>query len=94
MATNLLEVTVRTPKKQIFQGHALAVSSTNSSGKFDILAEHANFITIVQNQPLEILTDGKMKVVFSFSQAIIYNSNNKVIVYADPATPITETVKG
>lgn len=75
-----------TPMEVAYEGEALAVSSSNSEGKFDIIPQHANFVTIVENQPITVLKTDKSKLNFNFSQAIIYCSANQVKVYADPKT--------
>src|SRR5574337_749817 len=85
MAQNqVLQVKIITPKKTFFAGQALSVSSTNSVGKFDILPEHANFITLVENQPIIIQDLNHQMQKFQFSQAIIYNVSNQVSVFAEP----------
>ena len=77
-------VTVTTPFQVLFSGPALGLSSTNSVGKFDIIPEHANFITIVEKQPIIIEVPNQKPVTFNFNQAIIYNRNNHISVYAEP----------
>lgn len=52
MPGNVLNVKILSPTQTIFEGEAYSVSSTNSAGKFDILPFHANFITLVQKQPI------------------------------------------
>lgn len=52
MATNALKVKILSPTQTIYEGEALSVSSTNSTGKFDILPYHANFITLIQKNPV------------------------------------------
>lgn len=81
--SQILSVKIISPKEDIFNGEALSVSSVNSAGKFDILPEHANFITLVQNVPIEIIKLNKEKVTFTFPLAIIYNTNNKIKIYTD-----------
>jgi F0F1-type ATP synthase epsilon subunit len=83
MATKLLKVLIMSPKNTIFEGQALAVSSKNSSGKFDILPEHANFITLIENQPITTTLQGGRRLVFKFPVAIIYNTQNTVKIYTD-----------
>lgn len=85
---NLLSVKVLTPRDVLFEGKANAVSSKNSSGVFDILPEHANFITIIEKQPIIVLTEKNEKITYNFSQAIIYNVQNKVYIFAEPLTII------
>jgi F0F1-type ATP synthase epsilon subunit len=84
MATpKLLKVLILAPKKTIFSGDVIAVSSKNSSGNFDILPEHANFITLVENQPITIRMPDNKRLTFNFPVSIIYNSSNIVKIYTD-----------
>ena len=67
MADQILFVEIASPEKQIWEGNALSVSSVNSAGPFDILPMHANFITIVENQSININTGAKIeKFLFNF----------------------------
>lgn len=52
MAQNYLNVKILSPTQTIFDGQVLSISSTNTTGKFDILPYHANFITLVQKSPI------------------------------------------
>ncbi len=88
MPNSNLHVRILSPKELIFDALASSVSSKNSQGPFDILAEHANFITIIENQPISIhLSQGK-PAVFTFPLAIILTIKNKVDIYtySQPAT--------
>jgi F0F1-type ATP synthase epsilon subunit len=86
MDLSTLEVKIISPRRLIFQGPATSVSSKNSVGDFDILPEHANFIGLVENQTIVIRKPDKTSQTFSFPLAIIYQSQNKVIIYTDIQT--------
>jgi F0F1-type ATP synthase epsilon subunit len=79
---NKLKIRIASPEKVIWEGSAFAVSSTNSQGNFDILPQHASFLTIVENQPIKISSREK-KVLQEFRplQAVIYNRDNRVSIY-------------
>ena len=81
----ILNVRIISPQKELFNGQALSVSSTNSEGKFDILPEHANFITLVQNSQITIRTGEGKDLNYTFPLAIIYSSTNNVRIYTDLA---------
>ncbi len=83
MAEEMLSVRIITPKAVVYEGQALSVSSTNSAGKFDILPEHANFITIVEHSPITIRMEKKRRLTFNFPIAIISNVKNRVNIYTD-----------
>ncbi len=80
-----LTVKLMTPKQMLYSGPAQSVSSTNSAGNFDILNQHANFISIIENHPIIIRT-GTQELKFQFSQAIIYAVKNVVTIFAEPHT--------
>lgn len=82
-AAEILQVKIISPKETLFEGQALSVSSKNTAGKFDILPEHANFITVVKDEPIIIRQPNKEDATFKFSFAIIYNNNNQVKIYTD-----------
>lgn len=81
MAT-FLNVKILSPTQTIYDGPALSVSSTNSSGKFDILPYHANFITLVQKSPviLRIANLGKTELGAEFMDEV-FGKNIREIKY-------------
>ncbi len=81
---NLLKVRVISPKADLFVGEATAVSSTNSVGPFDILWQHAKFITLVEKKPLVVRLANGQKQEFSFDLAIVHVHDNQVDVYTNP----------
>lgn len=84
MASQLLNVRIVSPREDVFSGEALSVSSVNSVGPFDILPEHAKFVTLVENKPLVLRLPDKEKKEFSFTLAIIHVHENKVDIYIEP----------
>ncbi len=84
MADELLYIKVMSPQETFFEGQAQSVSSVNSSGPFDVIPEHANFITIIENQDIIVIKPDHQALKFHFTQAIIYNVENKVTIYAEP----------
>lgn len=83
---NLLNVRILTPKQTLFEGEALSVSSKNSSGKFDILPQHANFLTLIENQPLTVIKQNKEKITLNLVAGVIYVESNQVHIYTDILT--------
>jgi len=85
-----LTVTVISPQQILFSGEAKSISSKNSVGNFDLIPEHANFITIIENYPITIRTNKNQKLDFNFPLSIIYITNNIVKIYAQLPTPEIE----
>ncbi len=84
MAQPTLQVKIMTPGQMLYQGPALAVSSKNSQGNFDLLAHHANFIALIENTPITLLKIDKQKEDFHFKEAIIYLTKDVVTILGDP----------
>jgi F0F1-type ATP synthase epsilon subunit len=80
---NVLKVVVMNPDERLWEGSAESVSSENSSGTFDILPQHANFVTIVRNKPITIRTlDGEEKKV-TYKNAVLVIKEDALMIYTD-----------
>lgn len=76
-----LHVRIISPQQLVFDAEASSVSSKNTQGSFDILPLHANFITIVENEPIVVRAPNQKPVTFKFPLAIILATENKVNIY-------------
>ena len=83
----VLKVKVISPQDVLYDGEAQAISSKNVGGVFDVLPQHSDFITIVENQPIVIKTLQKDKLTFQFPLAVIYVHQNIATIYAKTAPP-------
>lgn len=81
MANPTLHVRIISPQQLLLDTEADSVSSKNSEGSFDILAQHANFLTVVENQPIVVRIRKQKPLKFNFSLAIILVTDNKVNIY-------------
>ncbi len=59
---------------------ALSVSSENKLGKFDILPEHINFISLIFNKVL-IRTPEKEKIEYQFKKGVLIVRENIVRIF-------------
>ena len=81
MADSTLHVRIISPQALILDSEAQSVSSKNLQGPFDILPQHANFITVVENQPIVVRISKQKPLIFKFLIAIILTTANKVDIY-------------
>lgn len=81
MVEPTLHVRIVSPQRIIMDTQALSVSSKNSQGNFDILPQHANFITLVENSPITVRLPENKHFSFGFPLAIISASENRVDIY-------------
>lgn len=61
---NSFELTIRTRDTELYRGPVVSVTSQNDDGRFDVLSNHANFITILRNNLIYTLSTGEKKEVF------------------------------
>ncbi len=77
-----IPVRIQTPESLVWEGNALSLSATNSAGPFDILPQHANMITIIEGNPIEVVTTfGTRK--FVFDKAVLAVKDDSVSIYAN-----------
>lgn len=93
MPNPTLHVRIISPQQLILDTEANSVSSKNPQGSFDILPQHANFITLINNSPIVVRparnanasvaggATGQKPLVFKFPLAIILTRENKVDIY-------------
>lgn len=81
MSNPTLHVRILSPQQLILDSEATSVSSKNSEGPFDILPQHANFITLIENSPIKVRLPDKKSLSFTFPTAIILVKENNVDIY-------------
>jgi len=64
----------------IFQGYVLSVTSFNKVGEFDVLAKHANFISLIKDGVI-IRDLQKNEKKFSFESALLRVKENIAEIY-------------
>ena len=75
-------IQVLSPTKVLFTGSAIAVTSFNEQGRFDILPYHANFISIITKN-LIVHSDGKNRRKIDIKTGVLHCKNNIVKVFVD-----------
>jgi F0F1-type ATP synthase epsilon subunit len=86
-----INVKVRTRDEVMFEGPAKSVSSTNDKGKFDILALHANFISLI-NEKIEIISPGGQKQEFQIDSGIVRVVSDVVEIFVGVKQALKEKV--
>lgn len=74
-----LKVAVMTPVQVLYTGEAESVSSVNAKGPFDVLDEHANFITIITQRLVIHGKEGDWQI--PVSEGVMQVRENKVRVF-------------
>jgi len=72
---------VRSREGVVYQGKVDSITSYNEEGKFDILAEHANFISLIQKQLVIRQSGDDKEITINFDTALLRTRQNNVEVY-------------
>jgi F0F1-type ATP synthase epsilon subunit len=76
----LLFVTVNSRKGKLYEGNAISITSFNKIGRFDVLGEHANFITLIEREVLIKKQDQTVEPI-PLNNGVMRVLNNQVDVY-------------
>jgi F0F1-type ATP synthase epsilon subunit len=80
MPTAPLTLTVKNRDGIIFKGEIVSLTSYNEKGKFDILAKHANFISLVKKE-IEYRLINKETKKIEIDNAVLKVLNDKIEIY-------------
>ncbi|MCA9389948.1 hypothetical protein KC571_00940 [candidate division WWE3 bacterium] len=81
-STDLLKVHVRNRSRTLFEGDAVSVTSLNNTGVFDVLAQHANFITLINKYITIKKPDLKIETI-EIEKGVLRVIENKVDIYLE-----------
>ncbi|HCS78830.1 TPA: hypothetical protein DIV55_03725 [Patescibacteria group bacterium] len=75
-----LQLTIRSREGVLFTDTVQSLTAKNSSGTFDILPEHENFITLV-DESVAVTTSAGQRITIPISNALLKVSRNQVSIY-------------
>jgi len=76
-----ISIMIQSPDAIVWQGEALSLTSTNSEGDFDIMPDHARFMSIIENVPIIIYKEGGEEQIFTFDSAVLFFEDNNAKIY-------------
>lgn len=77
-----LTVRVLAPTKKLYEGKAVSVTASNKVGRFDILAGHANFFSLL-NQSEVVVNTGSQTLTFSINEGLLKVKKDVVTLFID-----------
>lgn len=81
-SSDKIHVKLFSPFQVYYNGEAKSISAVNDTGPFDVLAQHHNFITLLNACELNITApDGEKRV--RISHGVMHVRNNQVTVFLD-----------
>lgn len=92
--TETIEVYIMGANEIFWEGLALALSSANSEGPFDILPGHANFMTLIKDAEVRIHLLHDQVETFRFDQAVLFFDKDIAKIYIHTSSSLTEEKGG
>ncbi|MCA9397972.1 hypothetical protein KC573_04015 [candidate division WWE3 bacterium] len=83
-----LQVKIRSRDQVLYDGTAIAITSKNNKGSFDVLPQHANFISLITDSIVVHINEEKEKS-FEIAKGLLKTMNNTVDIYLE----LTKTPK-
>jgi F0F1-type ATP synthase epsilon subunit len=80
MEQPILRVIVMTPQHILFQGEAVTVSSINDTGPFDVLGDHANFITLIKDYLIIRMEKDEYRVTITDGVLRVFQGDVKIFL--------------
>src|SRR5262245_45217339 len=81
-----IHVLVRNRTRVLFDADVRSLSSHNDTGKFDILPEHSNFISLITSPLILRAVDGKTHEI-PFTKGMLKVKDNTIHCYIDLLAP-------
>lgn len=79
--SNTLKVVIQSPIATVWEGSAESLSAENNEGMFDILPDHARFMSLVNSTPLTVAVSDSETKSFTFKDALLYVEDNVATIY-------------
>lgn len=80
MPNTALRVKIIAPTETFYDGPAVSVSAVNKVGPFDVLANHANFFSLL-TQGNVVVNTGRQSLTFPIFHGIVKVTNNIVTLF-------------
>lgn len=77
-----LAVRVLAPTRKLYDGKAVSVTASNKVGRFDILAGHANFFSLL-NKSEVVVNTGSQMLTFSINEGLLKVKKDVVTLFVD-----------
>lgn len=80
MDNGYLELSIRSREGSLFEGKVRSITSYNNKGKFDILPQHANFISLLKKEVVYVDEEGNDRAL-KIESALLRKKDLVVEIY-------------
>jgi F0F1-type ATP synthase epsilon subunit len=81
-----IAVVIMSPETVVWKGNVTMLSSKNSEGDFDLLPDHARFVSLIENTAVLLTLEDKTEKSISLTKAVLFFQDNKAKIYIHTAT--------
>lgn len=74
---------ISNPERTFYDGQAYSLSSANKSGPFDILPDHAQFVSLLDNATVTVHQEDDKTQSYTVNRGLISARGNEVKVFVD-----------
>jgi F-type H+-transporting ATPase subunit epsilon len=78
-----MQLEIITPDKSIYSGKVKLVQVPGSKGSFEILANHAPVISVLEKGRIKVEAESGEVLFFEVDGGVVENKDNKIIVLAE-----------
>lgn len=78
-----MQLEIITPEQKVFEGQVSSVQLPGVDGKFEILNNHAPFISTLTKGNVRVIDTNNNTELFEINGGVIEMQNNKIIVLAE-----------
>mgnify|MGYP000554056454 CR=1 FL=1 len=79
--TQTIATKIMSPVAVVYEASTIAITAENSEGVFDILPDHARFMSLLNQTPITLeLPDLSVKT-FTFENAVLFFEDNTAVIY-------------
>lgn len=82
LKNGFIYVAIKSREEVYYEGEALSLTSYNDKGVFDVLPNHANFISLIDKYVKLIKSDG-LEFKLDISHSVIHVIMNRVTIYCN-----------
>jgi len=90
MYEKAFKVEIVTPERVVFRDEATSVSAPGVQGRFQVLYNHASFLSALQIGEVKVRDKGGKDIVYATSGGFVEVKNNAVVVLVETAERASE----
>ena len=79
--TETIHTIIMSPVAKVLDIQAVAISAENAEGVFDILPDHARFMSLISHAPVTIELPDNTSKIYTFDNAMLFFEDNTATIY-------------